>query len=84
MAGPNNTGKTYAAYTVYGVCDLMKSDYAFSDNLIGLKAQSNFSSKLVKGENNIDISEFIDDEMDSLSELINKTTSKLLNNIFTT
>jgi predicted ATPase len=30
LAGPNNTGKTYAAYTVYGVCEMMKSeDWSF-------------------------------------------------------
>ncbi len=40
LAGPNNTGKTYAAYTVYGVCDaLRKGD---KNNLVsGIDGRSN-------------------------------------------
>ncbi len=76
LAGPNNTGKTYAAYTVYGVCDLLKS------NSILLEDHT-LSSKLIPNFESLNVIEFINGVIESITKTISKDTSKILTNIFT-
>lgn len=76
LAGPNNTGKTYAAYTVYGICDLLKSNSILLEDF-------ELRSKLRPTKESFNVIEFIDNVIKSISKTITENSSKLLTNIFT-
>ncbi len=79
LAGPNNTGKTYAAYTVYGVCETLRK------MSLGLILSYDIP-QFVRRENDmsVDIIKFLDIFLHSLSSFVDGQNSQSLVNIFAT
>lgn len=91
LAGPNNTGKTYAAYTVYGVCDLLRKaeklllteKHDTITSTLGL-ALTELISNFSKNSGEVNVNNYIDEFVIAVSESFNKQSSHYLRNIFAT
>jgi predicted ATPase len=83
LAGPNNTGKTYAAYTVYGVCEILRKE--IKPYFIDAEFYSNNSNLFKeKGLFEIETGTILDIFLNLVSKFIKKNTSQQLKNIFAT
>lgn len=83
LAGPNNTGKTYAAYTVYGVCEKMRNEIKY------YQIDADFYSKNVgsfkkNGFIEIEIANFLNIFLNLLSRVVEGNSSQELSDIFAT
>ncbi|MBC7408557.1 MAG: hypothetical protein H7339_09230, partial [Arcicella sp.] len=83
LAGPNNTGKTYAAYTVYGVCDLLRKADILSYSKSFLDS-ADFMSRWASDSGEVKIESYINDFINSVTESFNQQSSQYLRNIFAT
>jgi predicted ATP-dependent endonuclease of OLD family len=85
LAGPNNTGKTYAAYTVYGVCTTLRKD---GSDFINRRHISNLMRNYEsKGDNesiNIELSDFLNSLILDMNEMLKDILIKQLGNTFAT
>ena len=85
LAGPNNTGKTYAAYTVYGVCDLLRISYKYrlKDNK-NVENLDSILSNVIKNpfEKTFQVTEIAEMFIDSIPEFLKENILAQLRNIF--
>lgn len=85
LAGPNNTGKTYAAYTVYGVCELLRnrsfSEFDDYDNAINMITATFSNSKKEENEVNISISDFLEQFEITIKNICENGSENLLKNV---
>ena len=87
LAGPNNTGKTYAAYTVYGVCEKLKNiTFDMGDNDVSNAWGTLLMEYILKGqehESSINITDFLKNYIDSVNNTFDKNKcSDFLGSIF--
>lgn len=85
LAGPNNTGKTYAAYTVYGVCDVLRNP-SFSEFDNELADTVSILVALLSNEKENDVKipvlEFLEQFEVAVKNICNNGCENLLRNVF--
>ena len=86
LAGPNNTGKTYAAYTVYGICEAIKNISFVEPNDELANAVILIVSQFFKNNEStekITVLNFFEQFEKAIKATFNKNGHKtLLNNVF--
>lgn len=83
LAGPNNTGKTYAAYTVYGVCEMMRNEVKYHQSDLDFY-KKNIDSFRKNGFVEIEITSFLNTFLSIFSSFVKKNTSQKLGDVFAT
>lgn len=84
LTGPNNMGKSYITYLIYGITkfNALADEFQLEQELIKLFSRSSFLKKNLEKDSCIDLEELINYHLVQIGKIVNKTIQESLVQIF--